>query len=322
MYRYATLLALFCGLVLASTARAQPADYPSKPIRMIVISSAGGTTDILARMVGRALTADLGQAIVLDNRPGGGGAIAAEITARARPDGYTLLLANTTHTVLPSLHPKLPYDPVKDFAAVSLVTLTHSLLTVNPALPVKNVRELVELARAQPGKLNYASGATGSSAHIGAELLKVMAGIDILRVPYKGTAENVIALISGESQIGFVTLPAALPHVSAGRLRAIAIGGPARWSRLPELPTVAESLPGFDISTWQGVLAPARTPPAIVMRLNAALVRMARNSEAVDQAARLGVELVGSSPQELVAHIQGQIEKFGKVVKATGMRAD
>lgn len=311
-----------CGFAFAGGAGAQAQSYPSKPIRMIVISSAAGSTDIIARAVGRALSEGMGQSVVLDNRPGGGGIIASEMTAKARPDGYTILMANTSHSVQPSLHAKLPFDPVKDFAPVSLVALTHSLLLVNTTVPVKTVKELIDLAKAQPGRLNYPSGTNGSSAHIGVELLKLMAGIDLVRVPYKGTAENVNALISGETQVGFVTMPSALPHVSSGRLRVIAIGGPRRSRKLPDVPTVAETLPGFDIGTWLGILAPAHTPQPIVMRLNSEIVKFANNAEAREQAANQGAELVSTTPQEFAAYIQAQIDKFGKVVKATGMRAE
>jgi tripartite-type tricarboxylate transporter receptor subunit TctC len=311
-----------CGFTFASGAGAQAQSYPSKSIRMIVISSAAGSTDIIARAVGRALGESMGQSIVLDNRPGGGGIIASEMTAKARPDGYTILMANTSHSVQPSLHAKLPYDPIKDFAPVSLVALTHSLLLVNTTVPLNTVKELIDFAKAHPGKLKYPSGTNGSSAHIGVELLKLMAGIDLVRVPYKGTAENVNALISGEAQVGFVTMPSALPHVSSGRLRVLAIGGPRRSRKLPDVPTVAETLPGFDIGTWLGILAPAHTPQPIVMRLNAEIVKMANNAEAREQAASQGAELVSTTPQEFAAYIQTQIDKFGKVVKATGMRSD
>ncbi len=303
-------------------AGAAHAAYPDKPIRMIVISSAGGSTDMVARAVGRALSEGLGQPVVLDNRPGGGGVIAADLTAKAHPDGYTILMANTAHTVQPSLHAMMPYDPIKDFAPVSLVALTHSVLLVHPSLPVKSVRELIDYAKANPGKLNYASGTNGSSAHIGSELLKLMAGIDMLRVPYKGTAENLNALIANEVQVSFVTLPAALPLINSGRLRVIALGGPRRASRLPEVPTVAETLPGFDIGTWHGVLAPAGTPPTIIARLSGELAKMAKNPETREQAAAQGLELVGSSPQELDVYIRGQMAKFARLVKATGMRLD
>lgn len=289
---------------------------------MIVISSASGSTDMVARSVARWLGEGLGQTVVIDNRPGGGGIIASDLTAKARPDGYTILMSNTSHTVQPSLHARLPYDPYKDFAAVSLVALTHSLLLTHGSVPVKSVKELIDLARAQPGKLNYASGTNGSSAHIGSELLKLMAGVDIVRVPYKGTAENLNALLSGEVQMSFVTMPAALPQINAGRVRVLAVAGPRRVARLPNVPTLAETLPGYDIGTWHGVLAPSQTPQVVVGRLSAEVARMAKNPEAREQAAAQGLELVGSTPQELEAYIRGQIAKFAKVVKATGMRVD
>jgi tripartite-type tricarboxylate transporter receptor subunit TctC len=307
--------------VLFCTGAAMAA-FPDKPIRMIVISSAGGSTDMVARATGRALGEGLGQTVVLDNRPGGGGVIASDLTAKARPDGYTILMSNTSHAVQPSLHAKLPYDPLKDFAPVSLVALTHSLLLTHPSLPVKTVRELIDYAKTNPGKLNYASGTNGSSAHIGSELLKLMAGIDIVRVPYKGTAENLNALLANEVQVSFVTLPAALPLISSGRLRVLALGGPRRVARLPDVPTLAETLPGYDIGTWHGVLAPAGTPAAIIARMSGELAKMAKTHELREQAAAQGLELVGSTPQELDVYIRGQIVKFGKMVKATGMRVD
>ena len=308
--------------VSAAAAHAQTGAYPSKPIRMIVVSAPGGSTDLLARSVGRAMTEGLGQTVVIDNKPGGGGIIATETLAKAPADGYTIILTNTAHSVLPSLHKTLPYDPIKDFAPVSLVALTHSLLLVNPNVPVKNVKELIALAKAQPGKLNYASGTTGASAHFGAELLKLMAGVNIVQVPYKGTAGQLTALIAGEVQMSFVTMPSALPHVQAGRLRAIAIGSPKRSPVLPDLPTVAETLPGFDIGAWNGVLAPAHTPKPIIARLNAEIVKMVNNPEIKEHASAQGAELVADTPEEFTAYINKQIARFAEVVKATGMRAN
>ena len=290
---------------------------------MIVISAPGGSTDLLSRTLGRSMTESMGQTVVLDNKPGGGGIIATETTAKAPPDGYTILMTNTSHSVLPSLHAKLPYDPIRDFAPVSLVALTHSLLLVNPSLPVKTVRDLIELARAQPGKLNYASGTTGASAHFGAELLKMMAKVNIVQVPYKGTAGQLTALVAGEVQMSFVTMPSALPQVNSGRLRVLAIGSPKRSPSLPDVPTVAESgLPGFDVGAWNGILAPARTPPAIIAQLNAEIVKMTRDPAAKENASGQGAELVSDTPQEFATYIKAQITRFAQVVKATGMRAD
>lgn len=320
--RASSLLPLLALLPLVSLAAAPADDYPAKAVRMLVISSAAGSTDIIARMSAKHLSEGLRQQVVLDNRPGGGGIIASEILVGARPDGYTLLMSNTSHSVQPHLHAKLPYDPIKDFAPVSLVAVTHSLLTVHPAVPATSVKELIAYARSQPGKLNYASGTNGSSAHIGMELLKMMAGVNIVRVPYKGTAENVNALISGEVQVAFITLPSALPHVTSGRLRALAIGGPKSTPRLPDLPPVAATLPGFDIGTWNGILAPARTPPRIIARLNSEIRKMTENTEAREQAASQGAMLVSNTPDAFAAYLRDQIERIGKVARATGIRAE
>ena len=317
------LSAFICGSICALSWNAQAQPYPNKPIRMIVISAPGGSTDLLSRTLAHSMTETLGQNVVLDNKPGGGGIIATETTAKAAPDGYTILMSNTSHSVLPSLHKKLPYDPIKDFTPVSMVAFTHSLLLVNPSLPVKTVKELIDLARAQPGKLNYASGTTGASAHFGAELLKLMAKVNIVQVPYKGTAGQLTALIANEVQMSFVTMPSALPHVQAGRLRAIAIGSPRRSATLPDLPTVAESgLPGFDIGAWNGILAPAGLPAPILSKLNAAIVKMTNDAVAKEHASSQGAELMSDTPQEYAAYIKTQIARFAQVVKATGMRAD
>ncbi|MBC7780367.1 MAG: tripartite tricarboxylate transporter substrate binding protein [Proteobacteria bacterium] len=299
------------------------AAYPEKPIRMIAVSAPGGSTDILARLYAQRLSTQLSQSVVIDNRAGGGGMIASELVARALPDGYTLLFTHTSHSVLPSLHARLPYDPFNDFTPIGLVALTHSVLLVPPALPVKSVADLIELARARPGKLNYGAGSTGASAHLAAELLKLMAKIDIVHVPYKGTGAQLAALLGGEIQMSFSTVPAALPHIHAGRLRALAIGSPKRISALPDVPTVAEAaLPGFDVSAWNGIMAPARTPAAIVARVNSELALIATNPEARERAAGQGTDLVSGSPQEFAAYIRAQIAKWAKVVKAAGIQAD
>jgi len=315
------LLAVTVSLLAATTAAAQ--SYPNKPIRMLAISAPGGGTDLLARTYAQGMAEALGQSIVIDNKPGGGGIIATETLAKAQPDGYTILMTNTSHSVLPSLHKKLPYDPIKDFAPVSLVALTHSLLLVNPSLAVKTVKDLIDLAKAQPGKLNYASGTTGASAHFGAELLKLMAGVNIVQVPYKGTAGQLTALLGNEVQMTFSTMPPTMPLVQAGRLRAIAIGSPKRSAALPDVPTVAESgYPGFDVGAWNGILAPAGTPAALVNRLAAEIAKVAKNPEAREKASNQGAELVSNTPQEFTEYINKMMARFAKVVQATGMRPD
>jgi hypothetical protein len=314
-------VALAAVLLAATGALAQA--YPQKPIRMLAISAPGGGTDLLARTYAQGMADAMGQSIVIDNKPGGGGIIATEMLAKAAPDGYTILMTNTSHSVLPSLHKKLPYDVNKDFAPVSLVALTHSLLLVNPSLPVKSVKELIDLAKAQPGKLNYASGTTGASAHFGAELLKLMASVNIVQVPYKGTAGQLTALLGNEVQMTFSTMPPAMPLVQAGRLRAIAIGSPKRSPALPEVPTVAESgYPGFDIGAWNGILAPAATPPAILNRLAAEIAKVAKNPEAKAKASSQGAELISMTPAEFTDYIRKMTGHFSKVVQATGMKPD
>ena len=313
----------FGACVLLGCRCAQAQSYPQKPIRLLVVSAPGGCTDILARTFALGFSDSMGQPVVIDNKPGGGGVVATETLAKATPDGYTILLANTSHSVLPSLMPKLPYDPVKDFAPVSLVALTHSVLLVNPSLQVKAVKELIALAKASPGKFNYASGTTGASAHFGAELLKLMAGVNIIQVPYKGTAGQLTALLSGEVQMTFSTMPPAMPLIQSGRLRAIAIGSPRRTPALPDVPTVAESgYPGFDIGAWNGILAPARTPLSIVLRVSAEIAKVVKNADARERAAAQGAELTSNTPHEFSAYLKEQSARFAKVVQATGMKAE
>ena len=320
MLRHSVLVALIAA-VFAAPAAAQP--YPSKPIRMVVISPPGGTTDILSRALAQHMTDGLGQSVVTDNRPGGGGILASEIVAHANPDGHTLLYTHTSHSVLPSLHEKLPYDPLRDFQPITRLALFPGALIVNNNVPVRNVKELIALAKAQPGKLNYAAGTTGASAHLSGELFKTMAGVNIVHIPYKGTAAQLTSVIAGESQLTFASLPAALPHVQSGRVRALAIGSAKRSPTLPNLPTVAESgLPGFDVSAWNGILAPRGTPRAIVDKLNAEIHRIAQLSEVKKRAAEQGAELAVDTPEQFGTYIKAQIEKWGKVVRASGMRAD
>ncbi len=316
---------LFAALALAFPALLSHAaeSYPSKTIRLVVISAPGGTTDVLARVVAQHLSESLGQPVIADNRPGGGGIIASEITARANPDGYTLLYAHTAYSVLPSLHKDLTYHPIRDFAPVGLVALFPNLLIVNNALPVKSTKELIALAKAQPGKLNYAAGTTGGTAHLAGELLKSMAGVNIVHVPYKGTGAQLTAVISGESHMTFATLPAALPHVKSGRVRALAIAAAKRSPALPELATISESaLPGFDVSAWNGVLSPRATPRAIVDRLNRELHRIVAIAEVRERAAAQGAELAAGTPEQFTAYIQSQIAKWTKVVRFAGVRPD
>jgi tripartite-type tricarboxylate transporter receptor subunit TctC len=299
-------------LWLAFTAVVAPAHaWPDKPIRMVAVSAPGGSTDLLARLYASRLGALLGQQILIDNRAGGGGMIASELVARSPADGHTLLFTHTSHSVLPSMHSRLPYDPFDDFSPIGLVALTHSVLLVAPGVQARSVKELIEQARARPGQMNYGA------------LFKLMAKVDIVHVPYKGTGAQLAALLGNEIQMSFSTVPAAMPHIQAGRLRTLGVGSPNRAPALPDVPTVSEAgLPGFDVSAWNGVLGPARTPVAIVNRINRELAEIARQPETRERAAAQGTDLVSGTPQEFAAYIKSQIAKWSKVVRAANIQPD
>ncbi len=298
--------------------------YPSKPIRMIVPSAPGSGPDIMARAIGQKLTEALGQAIVIDDKPGAGGIIGSEAAAKAAPDGYTLIMSNAgAHTVNPSLYAKLPYDPIKDFAPVTLVALAPNILIVHPTLPVRNVKELIALAKAKPGELTFGSGGNGSTAHLSGEMFKTMAGINIVHIPFKGSPAAVIGVIAGQIALAIPNIPPALPHVRSGKLKALAVTTAKRAAGVPELPTVAESgLPGYEATAWFGVLAPAATPPQIIARLNAAIVKIAHAREMQDRLMAEGADAVGNTPEQFAQIIRNDIAKWAKVVKASGARAD
>ena len=298
--------------------------YPSKPIRMIVPSAPGSGPDIMARAIGQKLTEALGQAIVIDDKPGAGGIIGSEAAAKAPPDGYTLIMSNAgAHTVNPSLYAKLPYDPIKDFAPVTLVALAPNILIVHPTLPVRNVKELIALAKAKPGELTFGSGGNGSTAHLSGEMFKTMAGINIVHIPFKGSPAAVIGVIAGQIALAIPNIPPALPHVRSGKLKALAVTTAKRAAGVPELPTVAESgLPGYEATAWFGVLAPAATPPQIIARLNAAIVKIAHAREMQDRLMAEGADAVGNTPEQFAQIIRNDIAKWAKVVKASGARAD
>lgn len=307
-----------CTLAVATALPA--AAYPDRPIRMVVISAPGGTTDIMSRMLAQTMGESLGQQVVIDNRPGGGGLISAEIVAQSVPDGHTVLYTHTSFSVMPSLHKKLPYDSVKSFERVSLFALFPGVLLVNNNLPVKSVPELIAYAKARPGKINYAAGTTGATAHLSGELLKAMAKIDIVHVPYKGTGAQLTSVVSGETQFTFASVPAALPFVKTNRARAIAVGSAKRSIALPDLPTVAETgLPGFDVSAWNGVMVPRGTPAAVIERLGRDMKRAVSLPEMKDRANAQGAELAWTTPQEFTTYLNGQIAKWGKLVRDSGM---
>ena len=309
--------------MFAAGAAAQSA-FPAKPIRFVVPFPAGGPLDIVARAIGQELNKSWAQPVIIDNRPGAGGNIGADAVAKAAPDGHTILMgAVSTHAINPTLYSKLPYDPIRDFAPVTLVTSVPNVLVVHPSVPARTVKDLISIARARPGQLNFASGSTGSAGHLAGELFKAMAGVDMVHIPYKGAAPAVVDLLAGHVSLMFDNMSSALPNIKAGRVRAIAVTTLTRSPMLPALPTISESgLRGFDISTWFGVFAPGATPPAIVARLNAEIVRALGTPEMRERLAALGAEPVGNKPEEFAAFIREEIPKYAKVIKASGAKAD
>ncbi len=309
----------------AATAQGAPAGaYPDKPLRLIVPFPPGGGNDILARAVGQRLVEVLGQQVVVDNRGGAGGAIGATLAAAAAPDGYTLFLGSVGNLAqTPALKDNLPYNPVRDFAPVSLVATSSFILAVNPGVAAKSVRELIALAKASPGKLNYASAGTGSSLHMAGELFKHATGTDMLHVPYKGTGPAMTDLIGGRVQLIFSTMPPALPHVKSGKLRALGVTTAKRAAAAPEVPTIAESgVKGFNVANWQGILLPAKTPGAIVRKLNRDLLATLKLPGMAETLAAQGLEPAGSTPEEFGALIKAEIAKYTQVVKAAGIHVD
>ena len=315
-------------LVLALTLVCTPASaqsYPSKPIRLIVPYPPGGPLDIMARAIGQKLTEAWSQPVVVDNRAGAGGNIGADLVAKSPADGYTLLMgAVATHAINPTLYAKLPYDPVKDFAPVALVAQVPNILVVNPSVPARSVRELIDLVRARPGYLNFGSGSTGSTGHLAGELFNTMAGVKMVHIPYKGGAPAMADLLAGQVQLMFDNLANALPQVKAGRLRALAVTTLARSPAMPELPTIAESgLPGFDLTTWFGVMAPARTPPEIVVKLNAEIVRALNAKDMRERLEKMGAEPPpNNTPERFAAFIGSEAAKYAKVVRDSGAKVE
>ncbi len=300
------------------------AQYPAKPIRLMVPFPPGGSTDIVARIVAQKLSSQLGQPLVIENRGGAGGTLGTATVAKASPDGYFLTVATTsTHVVAPSVYARLDYDPVKDFAPISLVAVTPYLLVVNPTVNARTVNQLVELMRSQPGKLNYASAGVGSTTHLAMEMLKAASSTYALHIPYNGNGPAGTAVISGQVEVLFGSLPAVLPHARSGRLRPLAVGTPKRSPSLPEVPTVAESgYPGFDASLWLAFMAPAGTPLPVIERLHrevAAAVASRETSEALDKA---GAEPLTSSPAELAAMVRDGVAKYAKIVKLAGVKPE
>ena len=300
------------------------AQYPAKPIHLIVPFPPGGGNDTVARAIAQQISPELGQPVVIDNRPGAGGSVGAELAAKAAPDGYTLFLAGVgSHVVNPNLHKKLGYDPLKDFAPITLIASAPSVLVVNPKVPAQNIAEFTAYARAHPGVLNYASNGNGSAAQLAAAMYESMAGVKMVHVPYKGIAPAMTDLMGGEVQLMFGTVVALVPHIQAGKLRALAVTGKKRSALLPEIPTLRESgLPEYEAGSWYGIEAPAGTPRPIIDQLNAAMVKALKQPEVARRLALDGAEVIGSTPEEFGAHIKAELERVGHVVRAAGIQIE
>ena len=318
-----TILLFAVGLLAASATHAAESSYPVRPLRIIVPQSAGGSTDLVARLVAQKLTDALGQTVVVDNRPGAGSIIGTDLVAKANPDGYTLLVVASSITLNPTLHKNLPFDPIHDLAPISQLSAFPNMLVVHPAVPVKSVQELIAYAKANPGKLNYGSSGAATGTHLSAELFKLMTGVQMVHVPYKGGAPAVTALLGGQVQLNFATLPSVLPHVKSGRLRALGVTTTKRSPAAPEVPTIAEAgVPGYDHAPWNGMLAPARTPKAVIARLNGEVAKATHTAEMKSVLLQEGAEPVGNTPEAFGTIIREETAKWAKVIRAAGIEAD
>jgi tripartite-type tricarboxylate transporter receptor subunit TctC len=315
----AALAALFAFLPAAASA-----EYPDHPVKLVVPFPAGGGADNLARMIMPRVAQVLGVPIVIENKPGAGGNVGAELVARAAPDGYTLLYGtNGTHAINETLYGNLRFDPVADFAPVSRMTLIGAMLIVNPELPVNSVSELIKYAKAHPNKLNFASAGNGTTSHLAGELFKTMAGIDIVHVPYRGGAAAATDLMAGQVQMMIDVMPNAYPLAKGGKVRGLAVSTARRFPGAPELPTIAESgVPGFDVSAWDGIFAPAGTPPAVIDRLNAAIRQALDEPELREQLIAHGAVAVPGTPDDLARHVVAEKAKWAKIIRASGAKVD
>ena len=309
-----------CATLMGAVICAQ--GYPEKPIRFLVGFPPGGTNDIVTRLLAQKLSETMGQSLVVENRGGANTAIATELLARAAPDGYTILLNSAGHATNPWLM-KLSFDSVKDFAFITLVAETQNLLVVHPSLPSRNVKDLIAFSRKHPGQINYASGGTGTTVHLSGELFQHMTGVKWVHIPYKGTGPGVVELIAGHTSVMFPNLPGAIGHARSGKLRALAVTGARRSAAAPDIPTVDESgLPGFEVTAWFGVSAPARTPRAIIDRLSGEMVRALKSPDLREKLLAAGAEPVGITPEEYTAFVRSEIEKWGKVIRAAGIKGE
>ena len=319
----ARLVLAFCAclaLPLAASAQGWPT---RQPIKFIVVYPPGGASDVTARLIAAKLNDILGQSVVVENKPGANGIIATEFVAKSAPDGYTMLMANLGPNALnPVVYKKLPYDAIKDFQGVTLTTIVPQVVVVNPSLPVKSIAELIAYAKANPGKVSFGSAGQGASNHLSGELLNALGGIKMQHVPYKGDAPSIVDLIGGSIQVALPTTVAGLPHVRSGKLRAIAVTGTKRLDSMPDLPTVAETLPGYEAVSWGGIMVPAGTPPEIVKRLNTEINRILKMPDVAEKLQGLGAIIVGSTPEEFDKYVKDEIVKWGKVAKDNAIQLD
>lgn len=309
------------GMICAGAALAQ-SNYPVKPIRMVIALAPGGGVDTSGRLLGQKFTDAWGQQVIAENRPGAGGTIATELVARAAPDGYTLLMVSMGHTITPALY-KLSYDTIKDFAPISLFVQSPSVLTVHPSLPVKNVKELIAFTKARPNEILFSSSGNGSGQHLAMELLNRMAGITLVHVPYKGTAPSITDLAGGRVSVTVASAISTMPHVRANRLRALAVASAKRSPSVPELPTIAEAaIPGFAVDQWYSVMAPAGTPRDIVNKLHGEIVKTVNDPATKERLLAMGLDPVGSTPDDFTAYLKTETAKWSKLVKEAGIRAN
>jgi len=321
-----TIIRLAAGLMLALAAlnaASQPAAYPNKPVRLIVGAPPGGGNDIMARLIAQKLSEGLGQQVVVENRPGAGATIATDLVAKSAPDGYTLFMTPSAHALSPSIYRKLPFDPVKDFAAIGQMAAVPLVVIVNMSLPAASLRELIELARARPGSLNFGSGGSGAAQHLATEFLKSLTGIEMVHVPYKGSGQAIPDLIGGQIQLMIEPLPSALPHIRGGKVRALAVTTRQRSASLPDVPTAEEAgLSGFEVMAWYGLLAPAGTPAEVVSRLNAEMNKALAQPAMRDSLAAQGAIPVSGPPQQFMDLIVAEIAKWRPIIQKAGIRAD
>jgi tripartite-type tricarboxylate transporter receptor subunit TctC len=305
----------------SATSHAADASYPTKPVRLLVGFSPGGGTDVAARIIAKKLSETWSQQVVVDNRAGAGGLLAFELVAKANPDGYTLLAASPSFAIQPSIAAKLPYDPIRDFAPITVASAAPYILVLYPGVEAKSVKELIAFAKANPGKLNYASGGIGSAQHLAAELFGIMAGVNMVHVPFKG-AVSVPDVIAGRVQVLFSGVPQALPHLQAGRLRAVGVTTPKRSAAVPNVPTIAEAgVPGYDVTVWYGIFATGRTPRPIVDQLNADFVKAIQSTDVRQQLTALGLDPVGNPSAQFAAAIKEEIKRWASVAKKAGIRS-